>query len=255
MFLCWLNQLPCWSLYFGSGIFSSILFWCVVLFFEYCERTGFLDSFHIQKDNYCSQEMLRKARNLVRFNQISIQLPSLFLYYFLYQWLGMQFYESPPNWYIILLQLVAFMFIEDTLFYWSHRTLHHKALFERFHKIHHDFHVSSAVASQYVHPVEYIASGIIPTLSAPLIIMLLGWPVHILTFALWLWLRVLAAINEHCGYELPFLLPHKLMFINSATEHDRHHSDYGNYGSFFRHWDILLNTSYQPSQNAVEKNF
>lgn len=62
------------------------------------------------------------------------------------------------------------MVIEDTCFYWIHRTLHHPKLYGLVHKKHHEFYTTVAYASIYAHPFEHVFSNIIPvTLGAKLL--------------------------------------------------------------------------------------
>jgi len=54
--------------------------------------------------------------------------------------------------------------VNDVGFYWTHRLLHSKALYKRFHKKHHTFRGSVGAAAEYAHPVEVILSNQIPTI-------------------------------------------------------------------------------------------
>ncbi|TNE51186.1 MAG: fatty acid hydroxylase family protein [Deltaproteobacteria bacterium] len=249
------DQLPPWFLYLAGALLSGVLFWAGVAFFELCERRRWLQIYRIQPDQFPEPELLAKAHKQVRWNQTVIQWPFLVAYYFLFLWAGMQFARPFPAWYVIALQFVVFMLIEDTLFYWVHRAFHHRSLFRRFHRLHHDFRVSSAIASQYMHPVEFVAAGLIPTFTAPLVVLGLGWPVHILTFWIWLSLRVLETIDGHCGYNLPLWFPHKIIYGGGSPAHDFHHAcNKGNFGSFFHHWDWLCGTSYKnPTRRASKE--
>ncbi|MCB9642200.1 MAG: sterol desaturase family protein [Myxococcales bacterium] len=249
--------LPPWALFFGGvAVFGWLAFWPAVWFFEYCERHRLFERYRIQKDQYPDPALLQKAHKVVQFNHAIAQWPAVTLYFFLYTATGMAFHSAQlPSWYIVILQVLCFMLVEDTLFYWAHRLFHHRALFRRFHRLHHDFRVSSAVASQYMHPLEFIATGIIPTFSGPLVLLLLGWEVHILTFWIWLVLRILETVDGHSGYELPFWFPHKLLYGSGASVHDYHHAyNKGNFASFFHHWDKLCGTSYQNPKKAPTKH-
>ena len=73
------------------------------------------------------------------------------------------------------------MIVEDTGFYWSHRTLHLKFLYKHIHKKHHTFNDTISIAYIYTHPVEYIFGNILPSILGPL---LLKTKVHYVTFFL-----------------------------------------------------------------------
>mmetsp|Transcript_114242 Transcript_114242/g.170896 ORF Transcript_114242/g.170896 Transcript_114242/m.170896 type:complete len:83 (-) Transcript_114242:264-512(-) len=79
------------------------------------------------------------------------------------------------------------MICEDFTFYWSHRLLHHKALYPHMHKIHHEYNNPIALGSDYAHPIEYMVSNIIPNTIGPTI---LGTNVHMVTFIMWMIIRV-----------------------------------------------------------------
>ena len=60
--------------------------------------------------------------------------------------------ESWPTTFEIVWQFLLFLIVEDTLFYWGHRMLHHPKLYW-IHKHHHEYHQTIGFASQYVHPL------------------------------------------------------------------------------------------------------
>jgi hypothetical protein len=61
-----------------------------------------------------------------------------------------------PEWKSFLAWFAVGYVAFDVLFYWLHRSLHHKVLFMWFHKKHHSFNAEVPWASFYVHPVEYV---------------------------------------------------------------------------------------------------
>jgi len=140
-----------------------------------------------------------------------------------------------------LTQIVFFMFIEDFSFYWSHRFLHWEKIFPYIHKVHHEYYNTVSIAAEYSHPVEFIVSNIVPTILGAKI---LDSKVHIVTFFLWLVLRLFETVDGHCGYEFSWS-PYRLMPLSgSSIYHNFHHSHVsGNYGSFFTIWDTICGTN------------
>lgn len=67
-------------------------------------------------------------------------------------------------------QICAFMVIEDTLFYWTHRALHDGRIYTSVHKQHHQYKVSVGLASEYAHPVEFLVSNAVPFAAAALLV-------------------------------------------------------------------------------------
>lgn len=134
---------------------------------------------------------------------------------------------SPPL-YEIAWQLVACIIIQDTLFYWSHRTLHTKWLFRTVHRKHHEFRHVRGLAAEYFHPVEQVAN-LISLVAGPILLA-----VHPVTFVTWMAIRVWETVDAHSGYA----------FTTLASRHAYHHlyAARGCLGSFFGIWDRLMGT-------------
>jgi len=147
--------------------------------------------------------------------------------------------DQIPPWYLIPFQIIGCMVIEDTLFYWIHRGLHHKVVYRQVHKIHHEYKTTIGLASEYAHPIEYILSDAIPFTAGPLILGL-----HYYVFWMWMIVRVGETVDGHCGYDFPWSPYRLLPFSGSAAVHDYHHShNVGNFGTFFTYWDDFMGTS------------
>lgn len=90
------------------------------------------------------------------------------------------------------------------------RLLHHPALYKKIHKKHHEWTAPIGVVALYAHPIEHVASNMIPALIGPLV---LGS--HLSSITVWFSLALIITTISHCGYHLP-LLP-------SPEFHDYHH--------------------------------
>lgn len=142
----------------------------------------------------------------------------------------------PPVW-VIALQLVFFVYLDDFLYYWMHRTLHVPWLFKRVHGWHHRILTPWAVTGHYMHPLEYGLTGAL-ALVGPI---LLG--AHVFTIWLWIAFRQWEAAEGHCGYELPWTPTHLLPFNDGAVHHDVHHARVrGNYAGFLTWTDRTFGT-------------
>eukprot|EP00455_Lapot_gusevi_P014815 TRINITY_DN17463_c0_g1_i1.p1 TRINITY_DN17463_c0_g1~~TRINITY_DN17463_c0_g1_i1.p1 ORF type:complete len:157 (-),score=32.90 TRINITY_DN17463_c0_g1_i1:112-582(-) len=148
-----------------------------------------------------------------------------------------------------MLQIGFFMVVEDTIFYFAHRTLHHPAIYQYMHKWHHQYKETVGIAAEYAHPMEYLLANMIPTAIGPL---LCG--AHLYTFFMWLILRIGETIDGHCGYEFPWS-PYRLIpFSGSASVHDFHHShNVGNFASFFTWWDRICGTDHAWVEHLSHK--
>ena len=162
------------------------------------------------------------------------------------------------------LQIFVCIMVDDTLFYWSHRLLHHPKIYGMIHKKHHTFKHTIGIAVEYVairpphlstqrstwalfylafryaHPVEDLVSNTLSTVAGPL---LLGS--HVTVFWMYSALKLWQSIDAHSGYNLPFpISPFSFItWMDCAPAHDYHHSNnLGNFGGFFIFWDWLMGT-------------
>jgi sterol desaturase/sphingolipid hydroxylase (fatty acid hydroxylase superfamily) len=230
---------------FGTFIISVFAFWLGVAGFKLIEQMGIFKKYKIWPDRKPKKGLHLKAVKLILLNEIFIQFPSIIVTFFMFSFLGMHFYPGNyPGIPLFIFQIIFFMLIEDTMFYWIHRLLHHKKLFRKIHHIHHRFNINSAVASQYAHPVEFLICDLVPVITGPTILLMLGMPVHLLTVWIWLIIRIWESVDAHSGYNLPFWFPHKLIYGGGSLPHDLHHSkNSGSFATFFEHWDKLFKTN------------
>ncbi|KAH0590476.1 hypothetical protein H2248_000625 [Termitomyces sp. 'cryptogamus'] len=108
--------------------------------------------------------------------------------------------------------LAVGLIIREIMFYYTHRLLHHPALYPSIHKRHHRFTAPVALAAQYASVTEHIVANILP-ISLPLMIM----HSHIVTFWIFLALELVETATVHSGYDF---------FARSAKRHDLHHEKF-----------------------------
>ena len=138
--------------------------------------------------------------------------------------------------------LALMVVLHDAYFYWTHRLLHHPALFERFHRRHHLSTTPTPWAAYSFHPVEaFVQAGIFP-----LIVFLI--PAHPAALFLFLLYMIVRNVLGHLGVEI---LPHGFVdrawsrWHTTTTFHDLHHQDLrGNYGLYFSWWDAWVGTEH-----------
>lgn len=142
----------------------------------------------------------------------------------------------------LIVSLPLLLFLYDTYFYWSHRLLHHKKLFSRFHKAHHQSRIPTAWTSFAFHPVEAMVQALI------LPILLMTIPVHMGVLVAFLLTMTFFGVFNHLGYEfLPRYLEAKLGIITATHHHIHHQKVTQNYGLFFNFWDIAMKTEHPQS--------
>ena len=143
----------------------------------------------------------------------------------------------PPSWWTVALSVGLFFYLDDFLYYWSHRALHTRWLYKRIHAWHHRIVTPWAITGNYMHPLELSLTGAV-ALVGPL---LLGS--HVVTVWIWFVWRQWEAAEGHCGYDFPWSPSHLWPGNDGARHHDVHHARVkGNYAGFTPIWDRVFGT-------------
>lgn len=141
--------------------------------------------------------------------------------------------------------------IHDTYFYWTHRLMHHKSLFNIFHLVHHKSTNPSPWAAYAFHPFEAIVENGI------FMVFAFSFPLHKSHTPLFFLFSILYNIYGHLGWELyPKGFNKSLMgkWINTSVCHNQHHKYFkGNYGLYFLFWDRLMGTLRDDYDIAFEE--
>jgi len=142
-----------------------------------------------------------------------------------------------PAWWVIVGQLVFFVYLDDFLYYWFHRAMHGRWLYKRVHSWHHRIVTPWAITGHYMHPVEYVLTGSVALLGP----LLLGS--HVVVLWIWFAFRQWEAAEGHSGYEFAWTPTHAFPGNDGARHHDFHHARVrGNYAGFFPIWDRAFGT-------------
>ena len=134
---------------------------------------------------------------------------------------------------MVLAQLAFFVLLDDFLYYGMHRLMHRQRwLLKHVHSQHHRIRHCSAINGNYMHPLEYAATGALALLGP----LLLGVSLPVLWA--WLVLRQFEAADGHSGYVFPWNPGHLIPLYEGAGYHDFHHLKYqGNYAGFLPYLD------------------
>jgi len=206
--------------------------------------------YKIQNVKYPSRELIIECIKLLAFNQIVMIWPASYVIWLFGSSLGLHFSPILPPVQTILLHLFVFMLVEDCLFYWIHRGLHHPAIYKYIHKQHHEFKATIGIASEYAHPVEWFTANLIPFLTGPMLMK-----THVAIFWIWSILRLVESTDAHSGYRFPFSPFHLLPFQGGSERHEYHHYyNIGSYGSFFCFWDWIMGTDVAFRKHLAEKS-
>jgi sterol desaturase/sphingolipid hydroxylase (fatty acid hydroxylase superfamily) len=138
------------------------------------------------------------------------------------------------------LSVLAYLFVHDSWFYWTHRAMHSPRLFRLMHAVHHDSRPPTAWAAMAFHPLEALTGAVL----IPALLFLI--PIHVGALGLVMATATFFGVTNHMGWEI---FPRSLLkgpfgaSVITATHHQLHHAQYRcNYGLYFRFWDRLCGT-------------
>jgi Delta7-sterol 5-desaturase len=153
------------------------------------------------------------------------------------------------SWYFLSIALA--IVIHDAYFYWTHRLLHHPALFRRFHRTHHLSNNPTPWAAYSFSAGEAIVQAGI----GPLLVYTL--PMHYSAFLAFMTFQITFNVFGHCGYEIfPrwFIRSPAGRLLNSVTHHAMHHEKVNsNFGLYFNVWDRLMGTNHTEYEERFER--
>ncbi|KAI9105851.1 hypothetical protein DFS34DRAFT_589130 [Phlyctochytrium arcticum] len=233
----------------------EIVFFGRFLPYYIMDHIPFFQKYKIQADKPNTSEDYWKCISYVIKGQLFVQMPMMLLFHPTATWLGMRFLEVPfPSWTTIALSVFFCLVCEDCYHYFTHRLMHHPRLYKYVHKLHHEFSAPFGLTAEYAHPIEVLVVGQ-GFFIGPVLLLLAGVDMHVLTMAVWLAVRLIETVDVHAGYDFPWVKIttfsslclwafHKLLpFWGGAEFHDYHHMAFlGNYSSSFRWWDWICGT-------------
>ena len=117
--------------------------------------------------------------------------------------------------------------------------VHHPKLYWM-HKFHHEAVNTVALAFQYFDLLDWLLVNNMAILLGPLI---LGSKCHVVTAITFFLYGFANNIDDHCGYDFPWMFSKCMPWIASNDFHSYHHKyGGGNYGTFTIFWDCIFGT-------------
>lgn len=193
------------------------------------------------------KELLRSLRTVVVFSVVGTTV------FLAYRFGFNRFYENPAEygWPWLVASFPALLILQDTWFYWSHRLMHHKAVFTSVHQTHHLSVAPTAwTAYSFSVPEAFVQALFLP-------IVLFVVPAHSAVVFAWMIWMVLRNVMGHSGTEL---LPRRWLagwwgcWMTTTLHHEMHHA-YGhtNYGLYFTWWDRWCGTEHPEYASRLAK--
>lgn len=138
--------------------------------------------------------------------------------------------------------LVLIVVAHDAWFYWTHRAMHHRALFARMHGVHHRSVAPTQWAAYSFAPGEAFVQAIF----LPLFLFVV--PTHYGVIIVWGLHQVFRNALGHCGVEVE---PARWLdgwwgrWLTTTLHHDMHHAGgRHNFGLYFTWWDRWCGTEH-----------
>lgn len=147
---------------------------------------------------------------------------------------------SERSYWWMLISPLAFIFAQETYYYWTHRWMHRPGIYDLVHRWHHESIETTAWTAFSFHPTE----AVIQAVFLPVFVLLV--PIQAYIFLSLLGLMTLSATINHAGIEVfPRSWAHIpiLRSLIGATHHDLHHKQARtNYGLYLTFWDEWMGT-------------
>jgi len=146
-----------------------------------------------------------------------------------------------PLWEVVL-SFPLVLIVHDAYFYWTHRWMHHPALFRFFHWEHHKSAAPTVFTAYSFAIPEAIVQGLFGVFYVAL------FPATFATLIFFQFIEILHNLMIHSGVDV---LPRTLVvskrwgWLAGAAHHDLHHrTSRGNFGLYTRFWDRVFKTEH-----------
>jgi methylsterol monooxygenase len=146
-------------------VYPIVLYWvfgCAFLLLDLTRRPASLIQYKIQAPLDISSKELRQVITQVLVNQFVIGFLFFLTHYHLSRYWGIHSGEQLPTLSKAVTDLFVYLVVEEILFYYFHRLLHHPHVYKHIHKVHHQWTAPIAITAVYCHPIEHIVSNLLP---------------------------------------------------------------------------------------------
>ena len=155
------------------------------------------------------------------------------------------------GWPYAIASLAALAVVHDAWFYWTHRLLHQRWLFNWAHQTHHRSVAPTPWAAYSFAPAEALVQAVF--LSAVLLVL----PLHPGVIFVFLTHMIVRNVLGHAGVEL---MPRAWLagwwgrWFTTTLHHDMHHaSGHCNYGLYFTWWDRICGTEHPAYRERLRE--
>jgi sterol desaturase/sphingolipid hydroxylase (fatty acid hydroxylase superfamily) len=224
----------CVFLIYSSFTLHFLTYWIFGGIFLLTEKykSEWINQYKIQSiDKNKDKNLVNVIKNVI-FNQTIVSFIFVYFIYNFFNFFNMNLqYGEYPDFKTIITHFLVYFTVEEVLFYYSHRLLHHPSIYGYIHKKHHEWKTPICITAVYCHPVEHMISNLLPIFVGPFIMNS-----HISLLWIWIFMATLNTLNSHSGYNLPFLF--------SNESHNYHHLVFNRCYGIFGFLDIIHSTNH-----------
>ncbi|KAH8265910.1 hypothetical protein KR038_010458 [Drosophila bunnanda] len=215
-----------WRLWvLGSTVVIFSVYWLYAAIFtlmDITNRPRFLRKYKIQPGQNEPVDLRRlwSAVKVVLFNLTVVNLLTSWVFFELvFKSENSSDIRVLPTFRRAVRDVATFVVLEEVMFYYAHRLLHHRSVYKYVHKKHHEWTAPIAAITLYAHPVEHIVANLLPVATS---LALLG--THVALAYVIFALAIVNSMSDHTGYSFPWS-------AGSVRFHDYHHAKFNyNYG-------------------------
>lgn len=148
-------------------------------------------------------------------------------------------FSQLPSYTTLIPQVVYAYIVADFCFYWLHRLAHHPK-FYWIHKVHHEAINTTVYNAMSVHPLEW---WFVDVAIWAVGVTTLGNNLHVVTYLTIIMWGQLSNLDDHFGYEFPWMCTKPFPWNTTNTFHNYHHLvNIGNYAAHMVWWDSIFGT-------------